>query len=79
MGATGMTMESDDLRGDVVNGVLAAMETDKNIGAVLLECTGLPPFAADVQDKTGLPVFDFIACVEWMQRAVVTKRYSGFI
>jgi len=79
MGATGITMESDDLRDDVVNGILAAMETDKNIGAVLLECTGLPPFAADVQERTGLPVFDFIACVEWMHRAVVTKRYYGFI
>lgn len=79
MGATGITMESDDLRDDVVNGVLAAMETDKNSGAVLLKGSALPPFAADVQEQTGLPVFDFLACIESMQRAVITRRYSGFM
>ncbi len=45
----------------------------------MLERTSLPPFAADVTDRTGLPVYDFISCVEWMHRAVVPKRYQDYI
>ena len=52
---------------------------DPEIGAIMLECTSLPPFAADIHEHTGLPVYDFIACVEWMHRAIVPKRYLGYI
>ena len=56
-----------------------ACDDDPEIGAIMLECTSLPPFAADIHEHTGLPVYDFIACVEWMHRAVVPKRYLGYI
>ena len=79
MGGTAISFESDDLLADIVESVQLAQQSNPNIGAVLLECTTLPPFAADIQERTGLPVFDFIACVEWMHRAVIPKRYSGYI
>lgn len=47
------------------------------IGAILLECSDLPPYAADIHDATGLPVFDFITLVNWAHHAVVQKRYYG--
>jgi Asp/Glu/hydantoin racemase len=79
MGATGIVLETDDLREDILNGIDQARAREPNIGAVLLECTSLPPYAADVHQKTGLPVFDFISCVEWLHRAVVPKQYQGYI
>ena len=79
MGGTATSFEYDALRGDVLNSIAGAQERDPNIGAILLECTSLPPFAEEVRKITGLPVFDFIACVEWLHRAVVPKRYSGYI
>lgn len=79
MGATGIVLETDDLRDDIVNGIEETRAQHPDIGAVLLECTSLPPYAVDVRDGTGLPVFDFISCVEWMHRAVVPKRYDGYI
>ncbi|MDO5037798.1 MAG: aspartate/glutamate racemase family protein [Tissierellia bacterium] len=33
-------------------------------GAILLECTDLPPFADLVRERTGLPVFDFVSMME---------------
>jgi Asp/Glu/hydantoin racemase len=33
------------------------------VGAIVLECTNMPPYAADVQRVTGLPVFDIVSLV----------------
>ncbi|MBT4890794.1 MAG: hypothetical protein HON65_14695 [Rhodospirillales bacterium] len=79
MCATGTTLETDELRDDILNGISRARVQDLNIGAVLLECTSFPPYAADVNKETGLPVFDFISCIEWMHRAVVPMQYNGYI
>jgi aspartate/glutamate racemase len=48
------------------------------IGAILLECSDLPPYASDIQRATGLPVFDFITLINWVVHAVVQKRYFGY-
>jgi hypothetical protein len=34
-----------------------------DIGAIVLECTNMPPYAADVQRVTGRPVFDIVSLV----------------
>jgi hypothetical protein len=34
-----------------------------DLGAIVLECTNMPPYAADVQRVTGLPVFDIVSLV----------------
>ena len=75
----GIVLETDELRDDVLNEIEQARELNRSAGAVLLECTSLPPYAADVNAKTSLPVFDFISCIEWLHRAVVPKHYQGYI
>ncbi len=34
-----------------------------DVGAIVLECTNMPPYARDVQRATGLPVFDIVSLV----------------
>jgi hypothetical protein len=36
------------------------------LGAVVLECTNMPPYAEDVQQVTGVPVFDVITMTEFL-------------
>ncbi len=61
--------------------VQAAIELSKenNLGAILLECSDLPPYAADIQRAVNLPVFDYISMHKWIHHAVFQKRYNGFI
>ena len=40
------------------------------IGAIVLECTNMPPYRADIQAATGLPVFDITTLVRMVHDAV---------
>ena len=40
---------------------LVALHPD--VGAIVLECTNMPPYTADIQRETGLPVFDIVSLV----------------
>lgn len=48
-------------------------------GAILLECSDLPPYAFAIQKATGLPVFDFITMIDWVHHAIVQRSYLGYL
>jgi hypothetical protein len=46
------------------------LEQNSNVGAILLECTDLSPFIADIRRVANLPVFDIVMFVELLHRAL---------
>jgi Asp/Glu/hydantoin racemase len=48
-----------------------------DIGAIVLECTNMPPYAADVQRATGLPVFDIVSLVTLVHGALLAGLRPG--
>lgn len=48
-----------------------------DVGAILLECSDIPPYAYMVQREVGLPVFDFITLINWVHHATTQKPYFG--
>jgi Asp/Glu/hydantoin racemase len=40
------------------------------VGALVLECTNMPPYRADLQAATGLPIFDIVHLVQMVHTAV---------
>ena len=42
-----------------------------DIGAIVLECTNMPPYLADIQRVTGVPVFDIVSLVGLVHGALV--------
>ncbi|HOO29130.1 MAG TPA: aspartate/glutamate racemase family protein, partial [Lachnospiraceae bacterium] len=66
-------------REEIVSLGLEIVEEFPNTGAILLECSDMPPYAYAVQAATQLPVFDFITLINWLYQSVSQKPYCGFI
>jgi len=47
------------------------------IGAVLLECTNMCPYARSLRDRLGLPVFDMVSFVTWFHGGLVPRRWPA--
>jgi hypothetical protein len=45
------------------------------VGAVLLECTNMCPYARRLRDRLGLPVFDMVSFVTWFHGGLVPPRW----
>ena len=67
------------IRAEVVMAAEQMVKKNRDIGAILLECSDLPPYAADVQKAVNLPVFDFITMINWVHNSVAQMPYYGYI
>lgn len=45
-----------------------------DIGAIVLECTNMPPYTADIQRETGRPVFDVLSLVTMYHTALAAAQ-----
>lgn len=64
---------------EVVSAAVKMVEENPDIGAILLECSDMPPYAADIQAATGRSVYDFITLIKWLNNAAMQRPYSGWI
>lgn len=71
-------LDNKKLTQDLAKIAIDLKKDNPDIGAILLECSDLPPYACTIQQATGLPVFDFITLIKWAYAAVVQKPYYGY-
>ncbi len=55
---------------DVVDAAVSFVENRHDLGAILFECTNMPPYARQVREATGLPVFSIESCLHWVAAAL---------
>lgn len=60
---------------DVVDAAMRLVRQNEGIGAIVLECTNMPPYASAVQEATGLPVYDIYSMVNWFQLGLRPRRF----
>jgi Asp/Glu/hydantoin racemase len=63
-------MDVDAARVDLVSAARDFQAAHPDLGAILLECTNMMPYAADVRRVTGLPVFSIRSFVCWFQSSL---------
>jgi Asp/Glu/hydantoin racemase len=50
---------------------------DPAVGALVFECTNMPPFAAAVQRAVNLPVFDIVTLINMVHDSITRRPYAG--
>jgi Asp/Glu/hydantoin racemase len=69
-------MDIDLARQDHLDAVEELMKAHSNIGAIVMECTNMSPFAADVRKKFQVPVFNIYTFIEWFQSGLLPTRFN---
>ena len=53
------------------------MAKHPDVGAIVLECTNMAPYAADLRAELGVPVYSIYTLVSWFQGGLLPPRFSG--
>lgn len=59
------TLDEDKFRHEVLETTEELLGMEPALGAILMECSELPPYSANVQKISGLPVFDFVTMIKF--------------
>ena len=62
-------------RQDLIAAAKRLVADHPDTGAIVLECTNMPPYQADIQAATGLPVFSIVDYVCWLQSGLRHRTY----
>ena len=74
-----MEIDPERIEKAVVAMVKHLVQKNPDVGAIVCEGINFAPYAAGVQEATGLPWFDIVDLTKWVYSAVVKKRYVGFL
>lgn len=74
--------ENDDMdiaaaERDVVDAGKELVARHPEVGAIVLECTNMPPYAAALQSGTGLPVYDIYSMITWFHAGLRPRVFNG--
>lgn len=72
-------IEPDIIRREIVERAKAMVHEHPEVGAIVLECTNMPPYSVYIQEATGRPVFDIISLIKYVYSGVVAKAYAGHL
>ena len=61
---------------DVVDASVRLCRDTPEVGAIVLECTNMVPYARDVRRATGRPVFSIYSYIRWFQAALMPRKFD---
>ena len=70
---------SSKIEKELVDLAKGLVSKNRDIGAILLECSDMPPYAWAIQNAVRLPVFDFTTLTTWIYHGVVRHPFAGFV
>jgi len=69
-------IDFDACRLDLLEAAEALATQHPEVGAIVLECTNMVPYAADIRRATGLPVYSVYTLVTWFQAGLMPRRFA---
>jgi Asp/Glu/hydantoin racemase len=72
--------EKDDLdvslaAQDILEAGRRLLSRHPDIGAIVLECTNMPPYASSLRDALGVPVFDIYSLITWWHSGLRPRAF----
>jgi aspartate/glutamate racemase len=61
---------------DILEAARTLLARHPGIGAIVLECTNMPPYAALVRDALGVPVFDIYSLITWFHAGLRPRDFG---
>jgi hypothetical protein len=73
--------EKDDMdvalaREDILDAGRELVRRHPDVGAIVLECTNMPPYAAALSDAVGLPVYDIYSFITWFHAGLRPRAFG---
>ncbi len=61
---------------DLINAGQQLVKENPDVGAIVLECTNMVPYAADLRQTLGLPVYSIYSFVSWFQAGLMPRVFD---
>ena len=62
---------------DMVTAAKRLAQNHPKVGAIVLECTNMPPYAADISLATGLPVHSIVSYLNWFHAGLAPSSFDA--
>jgi Asp/Glu/hydantoin racemase len=62
---------------DILEAGRQLVAADPSVGAIVLECTNMPPYARALRDALGLPVFDIYSLITWFHAGLRPREFGA--
>tara|TARA_R110002094_G_scaffold181115_2_gene159170 strand:+ start:1378 stop:2076 length:699 start_codon:yes stop_codon:yes gene_type:complete len=72
-----MTLDVENARCEMVAAGLELVRSQSDVGAIILECTNMAPYAADIARATGCPVYSIHTYLTWFYAALVPPVFGS--
>jgi len=72
------TVDVNELKREVLVVSHQLVQENKPVGAIVLECTDLPPFAASIRRSLNIPIFDIVTLAHLVYESIAGNRWSYF-
>jgi Asp/Glu/hydantoin racemase len=67
------TLDVPKCRAEIESVAANLIRRHPDVGAIILECTNMPPYADTIRRITGLPVFDAVTMVNYVYSTIATR------
>jgi Asp/Glu/hydantoin racemase len=74
-----LEMDVDKARAENVKVAKELVTENPDVGAIVLECTNMPPYAKAIQEAVQLPVFDIFTLTDMVYNSLVKFEVIGYM
>jgi len=68
--------DRDIIQAEIIEAVIDLKKCCNNLGAVVLECTNMPPYAYSIKEIVNLPVFDIYTLMNWVYSGLLKQKFD---